>query len=101
MEVASLGVTENGLAAPAQMPSMDPNIVVQYVSEVLRVTLGASKRDLEGPGSLFSKAKYQETVQRCTRFASDALAALYVQQDIIAAEESNGTEDSDGTLIDF
>ncbi|KAL1976030.1 hypothetical protein VTN31DRAFT_4422 [Thermomyces dupontii] len=95
MEVASLGVTENGLAAPAQMPSMDPNIVVQYVSEVLRVTLGASKRDLEGPGSLLSKAKYSETVQRCTRFASDALAALYVQQDIVAAEESNGAEDHD------
>lgn len=94
MEVASPGVP-NGLAAPTQAPLVDPNVVVQYLSEVLQVTLGASKEDLESTGSLLSKAKYSETVQRCTRFASDSQTALYVQKDLVSAEEPNGTEDED------
>jgi dynein heavy chain 1 len=94
MEVASPGVP-NGLPAPAQVSVADPNVVVQYLTEVLQVTLGASKKDLESTGSLLSKAKYSETVQRCTRFASDSQMALYVQKDLVAAEEPNGTEDGD------
>jgi hypothetical protein len=94
MEVATPGVT-NGLAA-AQGPSVDPKVVVQYLTEVLQVTLGATKEDLEGQGSLLSKAKYSETVQKCTRFASESQVALYVQQDIVGTEEPNGTENENG-----
>lgn len=100
MEVASPGVP-NGLAAPTPVPVADANVVVQYLTEVLQVTLGASKRDLESTGSLLSKAKYSETVQRCTRFASDSQVALYVQQDLVGAEEpnGNGAENGDGRCL--
>ncbi|KAF3401369.1 Dynein heavy chain, cytoplasmic [Talaromyces pinophilus] len=93
MEVAAPGVPTNGLAAAtAPVAVADPNAVVRYLTDVLQVTLGASKRDLEATGSLLSKAKYSETVQKCTRFASESQVALYVQQDIFSAEEPNGTE---------
>ncbi|EED23281.1 dynein heavy chain [Talaromyces stipitatus ATCC 10500] len=96
MEVAAPGVPTNGLAAATTPVAVaDPNVVVRYLTDVLQVTLGASKRDLEAPGSLLSKAKYSETVQKCTRFASESQVALYVQQDIFSAEEPNGTENDD------
>lgn len=98
MEVATPGVTNGLAAATVQAPVADPNVVVQYLTDVLRVTLGATKRDLEASGSLLSKAKYSETVQKCTRFVSESQVALYVQQDIFsAAEESNGTETDEVT----
>lgn len=97
MEVAAPGVPTNGLAAAtAPVAVTDPNAVVRYLTDVLQVTLGASKRDLEATGSLLSKAKYSETVQKCTRFASESQVALYVQQDIFSAEEPNGTESDEG-----
>ncbi|KAF4967422.1 hypothetical protein F66182_17921, partial [Fusarium sp. NRRL 66182] len=93
MEVAAPGVATNGLAAAtAPVAVADPYAVVRYLTDVLQVTLGASKRDLEAAGSLLSKAKYSETVQKCTRFASESQVALYVQQDIFSAEQPNGTE---------
>lgn len=92
MEVASAGVT-NGLAAPNQVALADPAIIVRYLTDVLQVTLGASRTDLESAGSLLCKAKYSETVQRCTRFASESQVALYVQKDLVAAEETNGTDE--------
>jgi len=92
MEVASPGVP-NSLAAPSQVPVADPSVVVQYLTDVLQVTLGASRKDLESAGSMLSKGKYSETVQRCTRFASESQVALYVQKDLVATEATNGTDD--------
>jgi dynein heavy chain 1 len=97
MEVASPGVP-NGLAAPNPVPTADPNIVVQYLRDALQVTLGASRRDLETPGSLLSKIKYLETVQRCTRFASESQVALYVQKDMLSPDQLKDTEDEECEL---
>ncbi|GCB22020.1 dynein heavy chain, cytoplasmic [Aspergillus awamori] len=91
MEVANAEVS-NGVPAPAQTPLVDSNAVIEYLSEVLRVTLGALRSELESTGSLLSPARYNETVQRCTRFASESQVALYVQKDVVASDEANGTE---------
>ena len=93
MEVATPGV-------PNGMPTTDTTVVdsatvIQYLTEVLQVTLGALKSELESAGSLLSDAKYHETAQRCMRFASESQVALYVQKDISAAVETNG--DAEGT----
>lgn len=94
MEVASLEAP-NGVPATETTTMVDSGAVVQYLTEVLQVTLGALKSELESAGSLLSAARYNETVQRCTRFASESQVALYVQKDIAATEETNGeTEDS-------
>ncbi|EER38945.1 dynein heavy chain [Histoplasma capsulatum H143] len=92
MEVVLPGVP-NGLAPPSQPPSVDPATVVQYLTETLQSTLDALKTDLESAGSFLSKAKYPETIQRCSRFASESQVALYVQKDAIELEQTNGTEE--------
>ncbi|CAG8125108.1 unnamed protein product [Penicillium salamii] len=89
MEVASSGVP-NGVSAPETTALVDSDAVIQYLTEVLQVMLGAQRSELESDGSLLSESKYNETLQRCTRFASESQVALYVQKDIVAAEEPNG-----------
>jgi dynein heavy chain 1 len=98
MEVASAEAS-NGLPPPNPVPVVDSGTVVHHLTDVLRTTLGASKSDLESTGSLLSKAKYSETIQRCTRFASESQTALYAHKDIVEAEETNGTEDGSGRLL--
>ena len=75
---------------------VDSGAVIQYLTEVLQVTLGAQKSELESAGSLLSESKYNETQQRCTRFASESQVALYVQKDIVPAEETNGEAEDQG-----
>ncbi|KAJ5340789.1 hypothetical protein N7541_009913 [Penicillium brevicompactum] len=95
MEVASSGVP-NGVSAPEATALVDSGAVIQYLTEVLQVTLGAQKSELEGEGSLLSESRYNDTLQRCTRFASESQVALYVQKDIVAAEETNGEAEDQG-----
>ena len=90
MEVTSpTSPAVNGLATTA-FPTIDPNLVVEYLASVLQSTLGASRRELENVGSLLSKSRYSDTVQRCTRFATESQAALYVQKDIIGGDGLDG-----------
>jgi dynein heavy chain 1 len=95
MEVASSGVP-NGASAPETAALVDSGAVVQYLTEVLQVTLGAQRSELESAGSLLSESKYNETLQRCTRFASESQVALYVQKDIVTVEETNGETEDQG-----
>ncbi|KAB8270794.1 dynein heavy chain, N-terminal region 1-domain-containing protein [Aspergillus minisclerotigenes] len=92
MEVASAGIS-NGVSAPTQASFVDSSAIIQYLSDVLQVTLGALRTELERTGSLLSEAKYNETVQRCTRFASESQVALYVQKDLVGSEESAGADE--------
>jgi dynein heavy chain 1 len=85
----------NGLATGG-FPTIDPNVVVEYLASVLEITLGANRKDLESAGSLLSKPRYSETVQRCTRFATESQVALYVQKDIAAGDGLNGDIDISG-----
>jgi dynein heavy chain 1 len=99
MEVASSGTPDGAPTAMTQVPVVDPEIVVQYLVDVLQVTIGALKSELEDTGSLLSQAKYNETASRCIRFASDSQVALYVQKDLVAAESANGTAEGEGMYI--
>ncbi|KAJ5337919.1 hypothetical protein N7452_004647 [Penicillium brevicompactum] len=98
MEVASSGVP-NGVSAPEATALVDSGAVIQYLTEVLQVTLGAQKSELEGEGSLLSESRYNDTLQRCTRFASESQVALYVQKDIVAAEETNGEAEDQEVVV--
>ena len=82
----------NGVAA-ASLPTIDPERVVEHLSEVCKVALGATQEELEQPGNLLHKSRYSETVSRCTRFATDAQNVLYIQKDIAASSTvENGTD---------
>ena len=92
MEVASPGPGANGRPPPSPIPAaIDPVMIVRHLVDLLEVTLGASPGDLEGKGSLLSETKRQDTVQRCTRFASESQVALYVQKSVGAPDLPNGT----------
>ena len=92
MEVVSPGQGANGhpLSSPGQA-IINPNLVVQYLVDLLGITLGASIEDLESRGSILSEPIKSDTVQRCTRFASESQVALYVQKDVLSPEVLNGS----------
>ena len=83
------GPSTNGIASSG-FPTIDPTSVVEHLAAVLEITLGAARKDLENVGSLLSKARYADTVQRCTRFATESQVAIYVQKDVAASE--NGVD---------
>lgn len=92
MEVVSPGPS-NGIPSPTVSITIDPEVVLHYLADVIQGTLGALRRDLESTGSLLSQAKYSETLQRCGRFASEAQIALYAHKDTAGPEQINGSED--------
>lgn len=98
MESLAASPSTNGVATNA-FPTIDPHAVVEYLAQVLEITLDAKRKDLENAGSLLSKSRYSETVQRCTRFATESQVALYVQKDIAAGDGLNGDVDACGNLI--
>lgn len=88
---AANGVNGNPFVA------IDPNVVVEHLASMLEAALGATRDELEAPGSLLSKSRYSDTVQRCTRFASDAQVSLYIQKDLASTPEvgnGNGNGES-------
>ena len=92
MEVATLGQgAANGhTPSPPAPASIDPDLVVRHLVDLLEITLGASTEDLERKGSLLSEARRRDTVQWCTRFASESQVALYVQKTIVTTDLANG-----------
>jgi len=92
MEVVSPGqAAANGRPPSSSTPAViDPGLVVRHLVDLLEITLGASTEDLEGKGSILSEAKRQDTIQRCTRFASESQVALYVHKSVGSAELPNG-----------
>ena len=91
MEVVSPGQGANGHRPSSPGPAIiNPDLIVRYLVELLEITLGASTDDLERKGSILSESKKSDTVQRCTRFASESQVALYVQKDVISPDVPNG-----------
>ncbi|OTB20055.1 hypothetical protein K445DRAFT_313860 [Daldinia sp. EC12] len=80
------GSGANGLS-PSPFVMIDPALVVDYLASVVTIALGASRSELERPGNLLSKSNYDDTVQRCTRFATDAQVALYIQKDVKPSDD--------------
>ncbi|KAI9803379.1 MAG: hypothetical protein M1833_000898 [Piccolia ochrophora] len=91
----------NGVASPPSLPTIDPTLVVEHLTDLIHITLGASDTDLQNHGSLLSKLKYSDTLQRCTRFASESQVALYVQKDLVAEDGVNGVDDADEPPASF
>ncbi|KAL1303469.1 hypothetical protein AAFC00_006850 [Neodothiora populina] len=98
----------NGTSTPTSpMPQsasiVDPETIIHHLVSVLEVMLGATREELETPGSLLSDSKRLETVARCQRFALEAQAALYVQKEAVetnaATTEHSGEEEASNELI--
>lgn len=84
-------------APPVAHPSYsDVTKLVDWLRELLQITLGASPKDLDSPGSLFSDVSYAETVQMCRRFALENQLALYVEKHAALRDGINGVDHADG-----
>jgi dynein heavy chain 1 len=98
MEVAP-GAT-NGIHPPTSSPpTIDPQVILDHLARVLKVTLGASEEDLSSSGSLLSPARLQDTLQRCTRFALESQEAIYVQKDVVESGRLDRLEASQGSNV--
>lgn len=90
MEVTAPGGTSpsaNGLAAGGNGGyQIDPLLILDHLTQVCEITLGASRKELENVGSLLSKAKVSDTTQRVQRWA-ESQAVLYLQKDIAASAD--------------
>ncbi|KEY71002.1 hypothetical protein S7711_00838 [Stachybotrys chartarum IBT 7711] len=94
---AAQSLPANGVAAPP-FPTIEPERVVEHLASVCRVALGATRSDLEQPGSLLHPSRYGDTAARCTRFANDTQNVLYIQKDLASSSTvENGTESSTPT----
>ena len=91
MEVVSPGQGANGHSPSSPGPVINPDLVLQYLVDLLEVILGASTEDLESKGSILSESKKSDTVQRCTRFASESQVALYIQKDATSKMPNGGS----------
>ena len=98
MEVASPG-TNGHVPLMNGSTGLDPNTIVDYLTDVLEIHLGASGADLERAGSLLSPSKKQDTISRCVRFASDSQNVLYVLKDQASSDQKNGTITDLGSQI--
>lgn len=78
----------------AAVVAIDPVRVIAHLAQLLEATLGASREELEAPGSLLSKPRYSDTLQRCTRFTHDA-QSLFIQKDLVATPQ---LENGDGEI---
>lgn len=79
----------------AALVAMDPARVVDHLAQLLEAALGATRDELEAPGSLLSKSRYSDTLQRCARFTNDAQVCLYIQKDLPGAPQlENGNGES-------
>ncbi|KAK0701769.1 dynein heavy chain, N-terminal region 1-domain-containing protein [Lasiosphaeria miniovina] len=91
----------NGIAS-TPFATIDPARVVEHLAVLLEAALGATRDELEAPGSLLSKARYSDTVQRCSRFALDVQVALYIQKDLAPTNSlKNGNSDEHEPLHIF
>ncbi|PWW79978.1 hypothetical protein C7212DRAFT_355935 [Tuber magnatum] len=89
--VASSG--NNSVVSPSAsttslLPSLNPTALVDYLTKVLSVTVGATERELEAPGSFLSDSRHSETLQKCSRFVAEPIVALYVSKDLVEIEQS-------------
>lgn len=83
----------NGVPTAPTPPTVQPQVVIKYLSSVLEVTLGASQAELSAAGSLLSEGLLQETIARCQRFALEPQMALYVLKQAALSQpdgQSNG-----------
>jgi hypothetical protein len=74
--------------------TLDPNILIDHLVNLIEITLGASLSDLQNNDSLLSKSKKSETIQRCQRFATESQPVLYVQKDLLS--EKGGERENTG-----
>lgn len=94
------GAANGTIRAPSPTPpTIDPNIIVDHLEKVLDVNLGATQQDLYAPGSLLSPARKEDTLARCSRFASEGQSVLYMAKNRVEEQRMDGLDTTNGRSI--
>lgn len=100
MEVSSSpGGAPNGVGL-SPLPTLDPSQLVEHLVAVVGSTLGASREELQKPGSLLHESRINDTTQRCLRFATDTQQHLYVQKDVVPSPVLESAPEDSGMPAD-
>ena len=73
-------------ASSALVTPFNATVLADYLSGILQITLGATKQDLEAPGSLFHEDRYADTLARLNRYASEPAVAIYAMKNVADAD---------------
>ena len=95
MEILS-PTAANGNGSVSLPEPADPLAVLEHIANLIETALGAARKELEAVGSLLSKNKHEESLERCAQFAADSHVAIYAQKDRLE-EMINGHDDSPST----
>lgn len=79
--------------------TFSPAPIIDYLIEVLSITLGATKVETESPGSLFYQDRYAETIQKLSRYATEPVMALYVTKDAVIDQTPSDPASSLSNII--
>jgi dynein heavy chain 1 len=91
------GAANGSIRTPSPTPpAFDPNTIVEHLEKVLDVSLGATPQDLYAPGSLLHSARKEDTLQRCSRFASEGQQTLYLAKNIVEEPRIDATDGTNG-----
>lgn len=77
-------------SAASLIPTYNPQLFLEYIVEVLKVTLGARDRDIQSNGSLLSPSRKGEALEKCRRFVTSSemsQCAIYVIKETLETEE--------------
>ena len=96
MEVLS-PATPNGFRKPAE--PANPLAILEHIAALIESTLGAARRELEAVGSLLSQRSYDDSIEQCSRFATEGEVALYAHKDISDDLTVNGNDEEDPSGI--
>lgn len=91
----------NGASAPALVEA-DPLNVLEHIANLIEITLGAARRELEAVGSLLSKPDRADSLEKCAKFASDSQVTLFAQKDIreslVNGHDESPSQFTEGTV---
>ena len=93
---------EGPLVLPEAMPkngsgaSIKPEAIVEYITDVLYATLGATKSELQSHANLLSHEIVSDTLRKCAKFSQESQTALYIQQVLNVTEAAKQVNEVNG-----
>jgi len=82
MEVLSVSQPNGDGTHEHEPKTTDPILVLEHIARLIEANLGAARRELEAVGNLLSQSHQSQSLERCSRFATEPQVALFAQKDI-------------------
>jgi dynein heavy chain 1 len=80
-------------------PTVDPQMIIEYLEKVLDANLGATERDLRASGSFLSDDKRNDTLQRCLQFSKENQSVLYITKERSVEASVDGMDGTNGECL--